>query len=514
MAQKNTVKKDPKALLREKKLKKQRRKTIMKSALAIILVLLMVGMALAPVFGESYTANDTYRGDGHYIVSDAQIKLAISSSTAEPDVKFHDFIDFMMNTVEGNYYKDVNKQTLIEGAYKGIFSTLDPYSTYFTPKEYANFNTSIQGEFSGIGASITEGKNGYVEVVSPIKGTPADRAGLQPGDWIVEIDGIDASGFTTEKAVSMIRGPKGTPVKLTIRRAGINELLYFTIVRDTIIIKSVNFEVLEGGIGYIELTEFSSKTNSEFSAAMAHMVNQNIKKVIVDVRNNPGGLLDTAIYVSDFFIPSGKEIVIIDYKGTNDRTYRASTAKSPVDVVVLTNGGSASASEIFAGSVQQTGNGIVIGEKTFGKGTVQNLMPLTNGGAVKLTVAEYLLTGNYKVDTVGIIPDIEVAAPARLTDAIVASLAPMVPSKGMLTLNIYAAQQRLNLLGYSITADGQNGPETRAIVSEFQRRMGLYVSGALNEATMKAIEAELKTSAAKTFDPQLERAIVYMKTGK
>lgn len=514
MAQNNTIKKDPKTLLKEKKLRKQKRKAVLKSALAILLVLLMVGMALAPVFGESYTETDIYRNGGQIIVSDQQIRLTIANSTAQPDENFHDFIDFMLKTVESNYYKETNKQSLIEGAYKGIFGVLDPYSTYFTPQEYANFNTSIQGEFSGIGASITEGKNGYVEVVAPIKGTPAEKAGLLPGDWIVEIDGIDAAGFTTERAVSMIRGPKGTAVKLGIRRAGMNEVLYFTIIRDTIIIKSVDFEVLEGGIGYIELTEFSSKTNAEFSAAMAHMVNNNVKKLIVDVRNNPGGLLDTAIYVSDFFIPAGKEIVKIDYRGTNDRTYRASTAKSPVDVVVLTNGGSASASEIFAGSIQQTGNGIVIGENTYGKGTVQNLMPLTNGGAVKLTIAEYLLSGDYKVDTVGIKPDIEVAAPARLTDAIIASLAPMVPSKGMLTLNIYAAQQRLNLLGYKITADGLNGPETRAVVAEFQRRMGLSATGALNEATMKAIESELKTSAARKFDPQLERALEYFKTGK
>ena len=514
MAQNNTIKKDPKALLKEKKLKKQKRKAMLKSALAIILVLLMVGMALAPVFGETHTEADVYRESGHTLVSDQTIKLTVTSGNTQPDENFHDFIDFMLNTVENNYHKETNRQALIEGAYKGIFSTLDPYSTYFTPEEYANFNTSIQGEFSGIGASITEGKNGYVEVVAPIKGTPADRAGLLPGDWIVEIDGLDAAGFTTERAVSLIRGPKGTPVKLGIRRAGVNEILYFTIIRDTIIIKSVNYEILDGGIGYIELTEFSSKTNAEFSAAMANMVNKDVKQVIVDVRNNPGGLLDTAIYVSDFFIPAGKEIVKIDYRGTNDRTYRASTAKSPVDVVVLTNGGSASASEIFAGSIQQTGNGIVIGENTYGKGTVQNLMPLTNGGAVKLTIAEYLLAGDYKVDTVGIKPDIEVASPARLTDAIIESLAPMVPSRGMLTLNIYAAQQRLGLLGYTITADGLNGPETRAVVSEFQKRMGLNVSGALNETTMKAIETELKSSAAKTFDPQLERALEYFKTGK
>ena len=513
MAQNNATKLDSRALLKAKKLKKQRRKALMKSILAIILVLLMVGMALAPVFSQTYEVNP-YRGDGTFLVSDQGIQLTVTNTSATPDENYQAFIDFMMETVGDSYYKDVNKQTLIEGAYKGIFNVLDPYSTYFTPEEYDNFNTSIEGEFSGIGASITEGKNGYVEVVSPIKGTPAERAGLLPGDMIVEIDGVDAAGFTTEKAVSLIRGPKGTPVILGIRRSGVSEVLYFTIVRDTIIITSVNYEMLEDGVGYIELTEFSSKTNAEFDKAMAYMVNNDVKKLIVDVRNNPGGLLDTAIYVSDYFVPAGKEIVKIDYKGTNDRTYRANRAKAPLDVVVLTNGGSASASEIFAGSIQQTGSGTIIGEKTFGKGTVQNLMPLTNSGAIKLTIAEYKLAGDYVVNGVGIKPDIEVASPARLTDEILSTLAPISPLYGNTTLNVYAAQQRLRLLGYEIVADGVSGPATRAVISEFQTRMNLQKTGYLNEATLKALDAELKSSAAKSFDPQLERALEYFETGK
>lgn len=312
----------------------------------------------------------------------------------------------------------------------------------------------------------------------------------------------------------MIRGPKGTPVKLGIRRSGVSEVLYFTIVRDTIIINSVNYEMLEGGVGYIELTEFSSKTNAEFDKAMAYMVNNNVKKLIVDVRNNPGGLLDTAIYVSDYFVPAGKEIVKIDYKGTNDRTYRANRAKAPLDVVVLTNGGSASASEIFAGSIQQTGSGTIIGENSFGKGTVQTLMPLTNSGAIKLTIAEYKLAGDYVVNGVGIKPDIEVASPARLTDEVLSTLAPISSTKGNTTLNVYAAQQRLKLLGYSIEADGIIDAETREVITEFQLRMKLSNTGWLNEATIKALDAELKSTAVKTLDPQLERALEYFETGK
>lgn len=500
--------KDSKTILREKKLRKQKMKKFLKSSLAILMALMLVGLALAPVFSQTYIVED-YRKDGRILVSDQNISLTVSTSTAEPDADFHGFIDYMMETVGDSYYQDVNKQTLIEGAYKGIFNTLDPYSTYFTPKEYDNFNTSIEGEFSGIGASITEGKNGYVEVVAPIKGTPAEKAGLLPGDMIVEINGVDAAGFTTEKAVTLIRGEKGTHVILKIKRAGSTDLLIFDIIRDTIVIKSVNYEVLEGGIGYIELTEFSQKTNSEFDAAMAYMVNKNIKKLIVDVRNNPGGLLDTAVHVSDFFIPMGKDIVKIDYKGATDRTYKATSAKAPLDVVVLINGGSASASEIFAGSIQKTGNGTVIGEDSFGKGTVQSLMPLTNGGAIKLTIAEYKLAGDYKVHGVGIKPDIEVKAPVRVTEEILKSLAPLNISAGNISLNIYAAQQRLSLLGYEITADGLFGNATKEVIKAFQADQKIEQTGALNKLTMETLEKALSLSGVSGFDPQLEAAIQF-----
>ena len=209
MAQ-SVVKKDPKAILLEKKKKKLRQKKIIKSTLAIILALMLVGLALAPVFSQTESGVTTS-----------------AAPVSKPDADYKGYIDFMMNSISENYYKDTDKQKLIEGAYKGIFQTLDPYSTYFTPDEYNKFNTSIEGEFSGIGASVTEGKNGFVEVVAPIKGTPADKAGLMPGDMIVTIDGVDAAGFTTEKAVTLIRGEKGTHIILGIRRAGSSEILKF-----------------------------------------------------------------------------------------------------------------------------------------------------------------------------------------------------------------------------------------------------------------------------------------------
>lgn len=487
--------------LREKKLKKQKRAKLFKAAMAILLSLLLIGTALAPVFSE--TTRVSLSRNGYEIVSDADIKASTSETV---DENYLDFIDFMMGTIKESYYKDVNKQALIEGAYKGLFQALDPYSTYFTPAEYESFNTSIEGEFSGIGASITEGENGYIQVVAPIKGTPAEKAGILAGDYIVEIDGVSTEAFTTEKAVSLIRGEKGTAVILGIRRANASEVLYFTIVRETIIMKSVNYEILEGNIGYIELIEFSSKTNNEFDAAMAFMVNKDIKKLIVDVRNNPGGLLDTAIHVSDYFIPQGKEIVKIDYKGINDRTYRATTEKAPMDVAILVNGGSASASEIFAGSIQQTGSGVVIGTQSFGKGTVQTLMPLTNGGAVKLTIAEYKLAGGYTVHGVGIKPDIEVKAP-MLVDATI--IAPLKSNLGHNSLNIYAAQQRLNLLGYEVSADGVYGNKTMEALKSFQKDYGITVTGRIDKATGDHLNKLVSTTVISTYDPQMEAAIAY-----
>ncbi|OJV62980.1 MAG: hypothetical protein BGO41_09755 [Clostridiales bacterium 38-18] len=510
MAQTNSVKKDPKTLLMEKKLRKQRRNKLIKSGLAILMALLLIGTALAPIFADTYIATDElYLGNGQTLVSDSNVTYTVQAATTGTDENYHDFIDFMIDTVQSNYYKDVNKQALIEGAYKGIFNVLDPYSTYFTPAEYDSFNTSLEGEFSGIGASITEGESGYVEVVAPIKDTPADKAGLKSGDMIIKIDGVEAAGFTTEKAVSLIRGEKGTAVKLTIKRPGLTDLLEFTIVRDTIIIKSVNYKLLDNGIGYIQITEFGDKTSSEFDAAMAFMTNKDVKKLIVDVRNNPGGYLDTAIHISDYFIPEGKSIVKIDYKGTNDRTYRATTAKAPMDVAVLVNGGSASASEIFSGSLQQTGNGVVIGTTTFGKGTVQNLMPLTNGGAIKVTIAEYLLNNDYKVNGVGIIPDIKVEAPVSMTDELAASLAPINVNAGSISLNVYAAQQRLALLGYDVKADGSYGPMTKTIIKEFQTAQGLTASGLLSKETLTAIQEALVSDGSE-YDPQLEAAIAFL----
>lgn len=481
----------------EKKRQKKRRRAIIKGFFAVLLALILVAITLAPIFAETTpteaSPQHVYSSGGRVLLSEATTDSTENSDSADGESDseastYKEYLDFMMLMIQQSYYKEVNLETLIEGAYKGIFETLDPYSVYFTPEEYDRFSSDLQGSFVGIGASITQGEDG-VEVVAPIKGTPAEAAGLKTGDVIVEIDGMDATNLTTEEAVTYIRGEEGTQVELGISRAGEPEVLYFTITRAVIELKSVYYEVLDSGIGYIELTDFNSKTNAAFDEAMAYFVNNDIDKLIVDVRNNPGGLLTTAVHVSDYFLNPDEEIVTIDYRSSTDRTYRATDEKAPMSVAVLVNEGSASASEIFAGSLQQTGNAIVIGTTSYGKGTVQTLIPLANGGAVKMTVAEYKLAGDYAVNGVGIVPDIEVPEASSAFKAAVAEMAPLSPILGETTLNVYASQQRLALLGYEIMADGSAGPETHAAVKVFQEANHLTVNGRLNPETLKAIKA-------------------------
>lgn len=445
---------DPKQKLAEKRMAKHRRKQKMKSIIAIILVILMVGMAIAPIFAE----------------------------TQEED--YHAYIDFMMEYLHRHYHQPIEQQDLINGLYRGMFDALDPYSAYMTPDEYERWETSMEGSFSGIGASITEGTTAYVEILAPIPGTPAEAAGLMPGDRIVSIDGESARGFTTEQAVSRIRGEEGTAVLLGIARDGELEILEIEIVRAMIIIDTVNYEIDDTGVGYIRIHSFGQNTNDEFDRAMAHMVNNDVTELILDLRNNPGGYLNSAIHISDYFVPQGTEIVRVTQKSGSDRIYRARRSPAPVELVVLVNEFSASASEIVSGSIREAGTGTLYGTTTFGKGTVQNLIPLANGGAMKITTSEYKLRDGVAVNGVGVAVDHEVKAMRRPIH-----LAPIDPAQGITTLNLYAAQQRLQLLHLEVEASGQWNDETLEALKVFQAYVNLPQTGQLNLETLKALEA-------------------------
>jgi carboxyl-terminal processing protease len=350
--------------------------------------------------------------------------------------------------------------------------------------------------------------------VAPVKDSPADKAGLKTGDIIVSVDGTSTAGWSTEKAVSVIRGPEGTPVTLGVKRAGVEEAFDIEIVRSVIVLSTVYYEMLTDQIGYIEITQFGENTNDEFDAAMADLMNNDVQKLIVDVRNNPGGYLSAAIHISDYFVEKGKIIVKEELSGDRTQVFRANREKVPAEVVVLVNEGSASASEIFSGSIQQTDGGTVIGTTTYGKGTVQTPYDMTYAGAIKLTIAEYVLNNDYHVDGVGIIPDVIVNLPTEADYQAYLSFVPMnettAKHKGDISLNVYGAQQRLNLLGETLTVDGKLGYNTEAAIERFQEAHQLKASGILTIETAEALKSATDALFDGNRDLQLEAALSYL----
>ena len=516
-----------------KKRAKQKRKAFLKAALAIILVLFMVLVAIAPVFSQTVpkAPEITKAETSNFLYSQLREKLneklAMTTIFAEPfvvneapapsaytlddvSVDMQQMIDY----IEANYYKDIDDATLIEGAYKGMLDVLDSHSTYFSQEEYDDFMTGLSGEFTGVGASISKSSDDYIEVVAPIKDMPADKAGIKAGDIVVSVDGVSTLGWTTEKAVSVIRGEQGSSVVLGIRRSPSTDTQNFTIVRDVIVISTVNYRMLTDAVGYIQVTQFGEKTSSEFDEAMAYMMNNDVSNLVVDVRNNPGGYLNVAIHLSDYFVEKGRIIVKEELNNGKTQVYRATSDPVPADVVVLVDGGSASASEIFSGSIQQTNAGTVIGTTTYGKGTVQAPYDMAYAGAVKLTIAEYVLSNDYHVDNVGIIPDIEVKLPTESDYLAYLAFVPMnetvTKRSGDVGLNVYGAQQRLNQLGEALTLDGKLGYNTEAALKKFQEREGIVSTGTLTLETVTKLDMAAKAIFNGERDSQLEAALTYI----
>lgn len=329
-------------------------------------------------------------------------------------------LEEVMRAIQGQYVEEVDAETLNVGALRGMVEALgDRYSTYFTPDEYRTFVQGFEPTFSGIGVTVEiSQKTGLLTVVSPIKGSPGARAGLRTGDAIIQVDGRDITGMSLNEAVALIKGPKGTQVRLLVRREGEPEPLEFVITRDTITVPVLDSRMIDqaAGIGYIQLFEFSKKgAADQVKEAIADLRRQGMTRLIFDVRHNPGGLLDEVVEIASFFLPSGEPVVHIVERGKEQRTLTAREAeKWNQPLVVLIDGGSASASEILAGAVKDAGVGVLIGEKTFGKGSVQTFWRLQDGSGIKLTTAKYLTAGGHSIDGQGVEPDIPVANPDRI----------------------------------------------------------------------------------------------------
>jgi len=319
----------------------------------------------------------------------------------EPDLLF--FIDAFQNIKE-TYPFEIDEKTLIEGALKGMYQSIDNYSNYYSEEEADNLYKSLLGEFSGIGVYIEE-KNSYINIKDTIKDSPGEKAGLKKDDIIVSINGIDAKGITPDSAQKSIQGEVGTKVILGIKRVNKTLPIYIEVTRAKIVINPVEFKILENKIGYIKLSEFTQSSASEAKKALEVFDKKGITKIILDLRDNPGGLLNQAIEISKQFVPSGP-IVHIKEKNKDLVTHISTNQNLKYNLVVLVNENSASASEIVTGAVKDTKSGTIIGKKTYGKGIVQSMIPLENGSVIKMTTAEYLTPNKTSIHGVGVEPDI------------------------------------------------------------------------------------------------------------
>ncbi len=315
----------------------------------------------------------------------------------------------VLELVEKNYVKEVSTKDLIYGAIQGMLSNLDPHSSFLKPDDYKELQIETKGSFTGIGIEITI-KDGVLTVVAPIEGTPAWKAGLKAGDRIIKINGKPTKGMSLIEAVKLLRGPKGTKVTISIFREGFKELKDITLIRDVIPIKSVRYQMLEPGYGYVRISSFQEKTGAELRKALQDLEKEGLKGLILDLRNNPGGLLDAAVEVADEFLDEG---IIVYTKGRRkDQNFKfeahPNAHKHSYPMVVLVNAGSASASEIVAGALQDHHRAVILGTKTFGKGSVQTIIPLPDGSAVRLTTAQYYTPSGRSIQAEGIEPDLEI----------------------------------------------------------------------------------------------------------
>ena len=344
--------------------------------------------------------------------------LAATPGTTKADEQYEPLKQFsqVMDLIENTYVRDVNRDELIKGAIEGMLKNLDPHSAYLDKESFQDMQVETSGEFSGIGIEITI-LNGKLTVVSPIEDTPAFEAGLKAGDVILEIDGEPTQDISIMDAVHKIRGPKGEEVELTILHQGSNRPEKITVVRDVIPLDSVKSEELEPGYHYLRITNFNENTTTELQHAIEE-IRQHGKGVILDLRNNPGGLLNQAVSVSDSFLSDGR---IVYTKGKVKQAQMSFSAKDEKDdlhlpLVVLINAGTASASEIVAGALQDHKRALVVGERSFGKGSVQTVIPLADGSGIKLTTARYYTPGGNSIQAEGITPDLVVPFVARKKD--------------------------------------------------------------------------------------------------
>ena len=322
-----------------------------------------------------------------------------------------DLFGEVLDKINKEYVEDIDQSEVIDAAINGVLQSLDPYSAYMSPENFKNMQTETSGEFGGLGIEVSM-EAGVIKVISPIDGSPAYEAGVKAGDYIVKINEHQVQGKTLTESVDLMRGPVGSDIEITVRRKGVKKAIVFSITREVIKIQSVKSKKIDNNIGYIRLTAFNENSSSQIKKKINQFnKDKNIKGYILDLRNNPGGLLSQAIKISDFFLTNGE---IVSTKSRQESENRRWFAKKGDIIngkvlIVLINYGSASASEIVAGALKDNKRAILVGENTYGKGSVQSIIHLKNNGAIRLTISKYYLPSGKSISEVGVSPDIEVA---------------------------------------------------------------------------------------------------------
>jgi len=474
----------------------------------------------------------------------SQQVLVYGASESSTDLIDTEYLKNVIDMVNNKYRGEINSKELLEGAVRGMLDTLDPYTTYFNSEETDDFLNDMKGTFEGIGVTL-EKRDDYIVVVKVFATSPAEKAGIIPGDKIVSVDGNSVVGVALEKASSLIRGKAGTTVTLEIQREGKNGTLIFKVKREKVEISPVEYKIIND-ICYLKIESFNANTDKYVTQALEEVDKKNIRKIILDLRNNPGGEVGQAVAVAGKFVPKGL-ITKLDFKSEDimDLEYWSDLEEQKYKVAVLVNGSSASASEIVAGAIQDSGAGVLIGTKTFGKAKVQSVIPLLTPeafrkyesklgikvvdgytlmtkygiypqsnevmGTIKITTGVYSTPKGRMIDEVGLTPDIVVEDPALVNGVDISSLQKLTvtwkPDLNSSGIDIYNAEKILKVLGYEIdTPDTFLDEKTYRAISKFRTDKNLYPGGVLDFTTQKALNEEMEKLILK-YDKQYAKAI-------
>lgn len=417
-----------------------------------------------------------------------------------------DVFQDVLSQVETEYYKPVSRDALLQASLKGMLSSLDPYSEYFTASEYKSFTDSIEGAFVGIGIIVNEDPK-YIKVGQVYPGSPALYAGVQKDDLITSVNGQDVSAYVYEERIDRLLGAENTSVTLGILRG--SERLTKTITRKRIEVNPVESKMLPNDIGYIRIYEFTTSSSKYFEDALRVFQDQKIKGLVVDLRDNPGGDIEAVLKIGEWFVPKGTALITVKYR-TGGSTYASERTPLNLPIVVLVNENSASGSEMLAGIIKDNKTGTLVGTKTYGKGVAQATYSMKDGnsGGFKLTVAEFFTTAMVKIQGVGVKPDITVLQPTAIPEKDMNNLAVIESDSavklGFSGLNVMAVEQSLVLMGYKVATDGVYDPATYDIL----KQMGVDVDGSLTKAEAQKVQSLLKQASQKAReDVQLNKAM-------